>query len=79
MHVVNRLSYAVEQRLRLIDFLLANYGRVGRPQLQDYFGISAPQASNDLAAYHALAPGNMEYQGSVRAYVTTARFHRHWA
>lgn len=71
-------TYAIEQRLRLIDFLLANYGHVGRPQLQDYFGISAPQASNDLATYQALASGNMAYDSTVRAYVATADFQRYW-
>lgn len=71
-------TYAIEQRLRLIDFLLASYGRVGRPQLQDYFGISAPQASNDLSAYQALAPGNIRYDSTVRAYVAMPNFKRYW-
>ncbi|QYW02189.1 hypothetical protein CPT_Sonora_088 [Stenotrophomonas phage Sonora] len=68
--------YAVEQRLRLIDFLLANYGSVGRPQLMDYFGISTPQASDDLSEYRKLAPNNMVYDATLKAYVAGPEFKR---
>ena len=35
-----RMRYAIEQRLRLIDFLLHQYGSVNRSALEDYFGVS---------------------------------------
>jgi hypothetical protein len=69
-------SYAIEQRLRFIDFLLVHYGTVNRAALEDYFGISTPQASNDLRAYLQLAPGNMSYDLSAKTYKRTKVFAR---
>lgn len=68
------MKYAVEQRLRLIDFLLSHYGHINRSALMDYFGISIPQASKDIADYLALAPGNAAYDASAKRYVATAEF-----
>jgi len=70
------LSYAVEQRIRLIDFLLFHYGTVRRGALRDYFGISEPQASNDLGLYQELAPGNMAYDMHAKLYRRTDTFER---
>ena len=52
-------NFALEQRLRFIDFLLDHYGRLNRGALVDYFGISVPQASIDIRTYqeHAGAEG----------------------
>lgn len=69
-------SYAVQQRLRLIDFLLANYGKVNRSAVMDFFGISTPQASADFKEYMAIAPENMEYDSSARTYVRRSTFKR---
>lgn len=74
-----RRQYAVEQRLRLIDFLLAQYGTINRGALVDYFGISVPQASHDLKEYMAMAPGNATYSASLRQYVRASGFQRVWA
>lgn len=71
-----RMTYAIEQRLRFIDFLLAQYGTINRAALTDYFGISTPQASTDLSAYSKLAPKNMTYDYASKAYVATEKFKR---
>lgn len=73
-----RLSFAVAYRMRFIDFLLHEYGTLNRSALIDYFGISSPQASNDLAMYSALAPANMEYDLSAKTYRRTRSFVRVW-
>ncbi|MRI43121.1 hypothetical protein D5301_12845 [Stenotrophomonas sp. MH181796] len=74
-----KLTYAVEQRLRLIDFLLARYGRVNRGALMDYFGISMPQASLDLQHYQErTGSGQIRYDATTRAYVCDAGFKRCW-
>ena len=70
------MTYAVEQRLRLIDFLLAQYGHVNRSALVDYFGVSLPQASMDIQAYRKLAPTNTAYCLTQKAYLRTDRFER---
>lgn len=56
------------QRLRLIDLLLAHYGTFNRAAIEDFFGISTPQASLDVAEYLKAAPGNMAYDKSGRVY-----------
>jgi len=70
------LNYAVEQRLRLIDFLLAYYGSVGRQELCDYFGIAAAQATRDFAQYLKLAPSNMLLNNSSKKWVRSDTFKR---
>ncbi len=70
------MKYAVEQRLRLIDFLIKHYGTLNRDALMDYFGISQPQASRDIADYIALAPGNIEYDRTAKHYVRGPNFVR---
>lgn len=74
-----RLRYAIEQRLRLIDFLLAQYGYFNRSALTDYFGISLPQAALDIADYMVLRPSNTAYDARRKCYVRTDNFTRHWA
>lgn len=69
-------SYAVEQRLRFIDFLLAQYGTINRSALVDYYGISIPQASADIQEYVSLAPDNIRYDLSAKLYRKTDVFKR---
>lgn len=72
------LTYAVEQRLRLVDFLLAQYGSVKRSALMDYFGIGEATATRDFGAYHDIAPGNMALNPSDKTYYRTNAFVRVW-
>lgn len=72
------LTYAVEQRLRLVDFLLAQYGHVKRAALMDYFGIGEATATRDFGAYHEIAPGNMALNPSDKTYYRTNAFARVW-
>jgi len=72
------MTYAIEQRLRLIDFLLEVYGYVNRKALEDYFGISTPQASHDFKSYMKCAPDNMIYDTSSKRYIRTTTFQRRW-
>ena len=70
------MPYAVEQRLRLIDFLLFQYGRVNRSAIMDYFGIGAATATRDFKAYKKLCKGNMVYDDFDKAYYKTHHFKR---
>jgi len=72
------MKYAIEQRLRLIDFLLAEYGHVNRSAIMDYFGIGEATATRDFKEYKKLYPGNMIYSGNDRAYYKTQHFKRVW-
>lgn len=78
MAEASRISYAIEQRLRLFEFLLAQYGYVNRSALTDFFGISTPQASLDIRAYLERAPGNACYDPRAKTYCRTPNFQRIW-
>lgn len=70
------MPYAKAQRMRMIDFLLAHYGTLNREALCDFFGISTPQASHDITDYKLLAPKNISYSASEKAYRRTDQFVR---
>lgn len=72
------MKYAIEQRLRFIDFLLHQYGEINRSAIMDYFGVSLPQAACDIAEYKKVAPDNITYDASAKKYLRTKRFERVW-
>lgn len=76
---VGGLTYAVEQRLRLIDFLLYHYGSVSRGELMDYFGIGEATATRDFSAYNTIADGNALLNQNSKRWVRSEIFKRMWA
>jgi hypothetical protein len=64
----------VERRLEFIEFRLFWEGRINRGDLIDYFGISAPQASADLALYQDLAGDGLHYDRRAKTYVAAPGF-----
>jgi WYL domain len=69
-----RARWSEEKRLEFIDFRLRWEGRFNRSDLTDFFGISVPQASIDIARYLQGAPGNATYDRAARAYVASDAF-----
>lgn len=63
-----------ERRLEFIDFRLRWDGRFNRSDLTHFFGISVPQSSLDIAKYLELAPDNLAYDRSGRAYLVSKTF-----
>jgi len=63
-----------ERRLEFIDFRLQWEGRINRSDLVDFFGISIPQASLDLAKYLKIAPHNAYYDHTTRAYIASSKY-----
>lgn len=63
-----------ERRLEFIDFRLYWEGRVNRSDLIEFFGISVPQASLDLAKYQEMAPTNTIYDRTEKAYLAAENF-----
>lgn len=61
--------WGVQRRLEFIDFRLFWDGRFNRRDLSETFGISAQQASSDIAQYTARAPENLIYDQAVKAYL----------
>ena len=64
----------VQRRLEFIDFRLYWEGRLNRHDLTDYFGISTPQATTDIALYQEITGKNLEYSHKERAYTVTPEF-----
>ena len=50
------LKWGVERRLEFIEFRLFWEGSINRADLVEFFGVSVPQASKDLALYQERAP-----------------------
>lgn len=47
---------------------------MNRSDLIEQFGVSVPQASNDLSLYREKAPHNLEYDSSAKRYVRSPNF-----
>lgn len=66
--------WSQDRRLRFVDFRLQWQGRLNRTDLTNFFGISIPQASADIAVYTELAPENILYDRSSRTYIAGKSF-----
>lgn len=71
---LKEVSPQVRERLAFIDFFAYFLGRVGRKELSDRFGISAPVATRDFRLYNQIAPNNLVYRPSDRAYFKSDNF-----
>jgi hypothetical protein len=68
------LRWSEESRLRAIDATAFWEGRINRSDLIRRFGISVPQATNDLREYQARTQGNLRYDPREKAYLTEPGF-----
>lgn len=71
---VSRKRWGAEQRLEFIEFRAYWEGGVNRSDITDRFGVSVPQASNDLTHYREIAPDNLAYDASAKRYVASPDF-----
>jgi hypothetical protein len=69
-----RARWSQQRRLEFIDFVLCWDGQLNRGDITDFFDISVPQASLDIAHYIELAPHNLDYDKSSRTYLRSERF-----
>jgi hypothetical protein len=68
------IRWGIEKRLEFIEFKLFWEGGINRAALTNQFGISVPQASNDLRRYEEAAPGNIVYDKSLKRYLPAPAF-----
>jgi len=68
------MRWGAERRIGFIDFRLQWEGRINRKDLTDFFGVSIPQASEDLRKYQERAPENMEYDKRGKFYYASSNF-----
>lgn len=66
------------KRFWLIELLAYWEGRVNTTSLIHHFGLSRQQSSADLNAYSAQAPTNLTYDVSLKSYLPTTDFQRHF-
>lgn len=71
----DKRRWGTEQRLEFIEFRLFWEGGVNRSDITSHFGVSVPQASNDLSLYKELAGDNLHYDASEKRYLPTVNFH----
>lgn len=68
------LRWSVMKRIEFIELRIYWDDMLRRRDLTEQFQISVPQASADLAEYLSLAPGNIQYDGTRKAYVPSPEF-----
>ena len=68
------LTQAQRDRLAFVELRVRFLGEIRRQDLVTRFGIQSAAASRDLALYKDLAPGNLEYDASVKTYVLGTDF-----
>lgn len=71
--VTDAPSWSERQRLEFVERLLFWKGAINRRDLVAAFGISAPQATNDLVTYSTLAAGNCSYNVRTKRYEATGQ------
>lgn len=67
-------KWNVQKRLEFIEFRLFWDGRLNRKDIVDTFGISAQQASADIATYEELKSHNLKYDAAQKCYLRTDSF-----
>ena len=73
-NAIDDLSQKQRDRLAFIEFRLWFLGDACRWDLMDRFGIAPAVATRDFTAYRDLAPQNIEFEGSRKVYVPSAKF-----
>lgn len=76
-HISNpepKLSQAQRERLAYLELRLFFFGELQRADLEARFGIAPAAATRDLNAYRSLAPTNLSYDSSQKAYTPSPQF-----
>ncbi|MCW0159649.1 WYL domain-containing protein [Burkholderia pseudomallei] len=73
-HRLSEMTQAQRDRLAFIELRLRFVGEIRRQDLVTRFGIQSAAATRDLAQYKELAPRNMEYDASSKAYACASWF-----
>jgi DeoR/GlpR family transcriptional regulator of sugar metabolism len=65
---MRQMNWFEQRRIEWIAEMLTIYGFINREHLMRKFGISQPQASNDLRTFDARSPGFMVYNLATKRY-----------
>jgi len=69
------VGFAQRKRLAFIEYSLMFRGVVYRKDIRDKFDVGLSTATCDLNLYKALKPENMVYNGVLKRYLQTSKFH----
>lgn len=72
--VLKKAKWNVQKRLEFIEFRLFWDARLNRKDLVETFGISAQQASADMATYKNVAPENFDFDSTQKSYLRSDNF-----
>jgi hypothetical protein len=64
-----RIPYAQARRLDYIDWRMVVHGSIRRQHIEDTFGISQVQASQDITTFRDMFPDALGYDMSAKQYV----------
>lgn len=67
------------ERMATIEILLLHYGTINRKVLEELFGLSTPQISQDIQQFMLHAPDQMAYDKSLKTYKRLPTFRRIWS
>lgn len=74
LRFASELPQTQRERLAFLELWVHFCGELRRSDLERRFGIKPAAATRDLNAYRALAPDNLTYDASIKAYVPSSRF-----
>lgn len=72
----DKLTYAMRDRMRFIDFQLFHYGHITRRHIIDFFGVTSATATRDFALFLELYPGMARLNTITKLYVPTKEYSR---
>jgi hypothetical protein len=69
-----QFTHNQRERLAYIEFKLYFFGRVGRQDVMDRFGVASAGATRDFTFYRELAPNNLVFDNVEKSYVIRDEF-----
>lgn len=72
----DKLTYAMRDRMRFIDYVLFHFGHITRRHIVDFFGVTSATATRDFTLFHELHPGMIRLNHTTKLYVPTKEYSR---
>lgn len=69
-----QFTHNQRERLAYIEFRLYFFGRVGRGDVMERFGVASAGATRDFSFYKELAPANLTFDNTSKSYVLGQQF-----
>ena len=70
----DEVRWGVARRFEFLEWRVYWIGRINRKDIEDQFGVSTQQASVDINTYKEIAPDNIYYDSTEKAYIQLPSF-----